>query len=121
MIGAKRFKTQDVHTTYKAAYSETFEWETILEDNLYQYLNLHQTAYNCPITVAMGAILPLVAALAGPDTRIAVRKSHQIPLNTYVLCVTDPGGGKTFAVEHFIDPVMKEILKKHKVTIGTWK
>ena len=100
----KRFKANMVSDLYRQVYSCKFSWDQILDANVNEYFQYFSKAYNCPMTNCVGCIFPLVAAICGPDTKVQVIADHyKIPLNTYLMLITAPGGGKSVLWKHIIE------------------
>lgn len=115
---AKRFKADSVMELYRTAYKSTFNWADILPVPLFRYLQLFSIEKNCPITVSMGSLIPLVAAVCGPNTTMLVRgPSYKQPLNTYMFIVSAPGGGKSVAFANIINEVATQIKKEKDLNI----
>jgi hypothetical protein len=75
-------------------------------------------ATNCPITLAIGGLLPLTAAVLGPQTKLEIRKRHLEPLNTFAISVCAPGGGKSVAYDAIINSSLDHIHQEHGVSLG---
>ena len=100
----RRFKQSSIARLYKDTYEHKYLWPTLLEEPLSSYLTMFSVAKNCPATVSMGCLLPLTAAVCGPEAEVCLEGSeYSIPLNTYAMTVMAPGGGKSTAFENFIE------------------
>ncbi|CAC5410031.1 unnamed protein product [Mytilus coruscus] len=61
----------------------------------------------------MPALLSMTASICGPKTKVEGQgKAFNTTLNSYLIAVCDPGGGKTVTYDTVIEPVMDEILTK---------
>lgn len=115
---AKRFKATCINDVYHKAYSNKFRWNEILEHDLSEFFAMFAQCYNCPITIAMGSVLPLIACLCGPECSMEVRGStYRVPLNTYSIIVSAPGGGKSVSFDKIVSPTARLIEEKHQVKI----
>ena len=109
----------DVFRTYKSSYKNKIPWCDILHPQLSRWLNIFQNARNCSVNLTMGCLLSLVPALCGPNTKVQTNDgSFQSPINTYLIAVCDPGGGKTNTFNHVLEPVFEDFLEKKKVPLN---
>ena len=93
-----------------------FRWEDILGPTLKDFLEYYKVAYNCPIGLAVCALLAMTSSVCGPKTRTQV-VNYTMPLNTFSLCVCAPGGGKSVAFEKIVCEPCESILKEFGVSI----
>lgn len=116
---AKRFKAVCVKNVYQAAYECKFLWDTMLPEELSAYFCKFEHAFNCPIAVSLPSTLTLIAALAGPKTRMQIREQNfDVPLNTYSFVIASPGGGKSSAFSKIVEPVLEAVENDLGATIG---
>ena len=110
-----RISSSDVFKIYKNSYKNKFCWEDILDHDSLQWLRMYNQATNSNFNLAFGSMVSTTAALCGPKTMISNRDgSFQQSFNTYILNVSDPGGGKTTTYEHFVIPCMEMFQDKTK-------
>lgn len=118
-----KFKTEDVFSTYKSAYKLKIPWNEVLAPELFEFLTLYQKAYNCPLDLAMGSMLPLAAAMCGPDSKVESHDaSFSSTLNCYLIAVCDPGGGKSNTFTRISEPVLQNYREKmgHSLELETY-
>ena len=95
-IFGKKFRDR----IYSRAYSRQYDWENIIKaPKLLEYLDLKSKEICTPITASMAQIIPMVSALVGPKTKIDT-SSGEMVLNTYIMFIVKPGGGKSPAFNH---------------------
>ena len=94
----------------------TFHWEEIIGQNLKEYVHLTQVAFNCPITLAISAWIPMTAAMCGAHTRVYAI-NYNMPLNTYTMAVWAPRGGKLAAFTHFVCDPADQVMNGYGVTV----
>jgi hypothetical protein len=108
-----------VFKTYKTSYRNKIPWNYILEEPFYNWLLTFQNATNCSINLTMGCLLSLIPSITGPNTLIQSNDaSFQSPLNTYLVAVCDPGGGKTNTFNHVLEPVYQYFLEKKQIPLN---
>lgn len=108
-MAAKRCNSRQVNDFYKQAYREIYDWHSILNEGFYSYVDIISKAFNCPITTLMSGIIPLKAALGGPLTKMMIRDTFSIPLNTFVTAVVAPGRAKSY-VYSIISEVAEQLM-----------
>lgn len=113
-MSAKRIKNKDLKRVYRQAYKQTFNWQQILPDDIYTFMDHFDKAKGCPLTLMMGALVPLTASVCGPDTRIC-----DSVLNNYIFNVCNPGGGKTNTYLHVIRPIIDALKDTKKIALAT--
>ena len=105
----------DIFKTYKQAYNATIPWEDILPPDFVRWLTIFEKATNCSKTLTMSCLIPLTSSMCGPDTKITLKDStFSSSLNSFVLSVCDPGGGKSNTFSHVVEPVLDD----YKVSTG---
>lgn len=110
MATPKKFKPADVGRLFKDSYRQSFEWNVLLPGEVHEYLDLLEKSKGCPMTLTMGALLSLTASLSGTKTSLETKDgAFTTPLNTYTLCICDPGGGKSTTYDHVICPILERI------------
>ena len=62
MAAGKKLNDGCVGRVYKQAYKEKFNWDNVLPDTMFQYLDPLAKARPCPISPAMGSLLPISLA-----------------------------------------------------------
>ena len=115
MSNSKELNPSDVLKTYKTGYRIKFPWEEILSEDFGRWMGIFDKATNCSQPMVMSALLPIIATLCGPNTVIQnSRGSFKTSLNTYVIIVCDPSGGKS----NTFSRILKPILQYYKETTG---
>lgn len=118
MSPPKKFKTSHVARLYKDSYRQAFDWASLLPPKIYRYLDILEKSKGCPLTLSIGALLPLTATLCGTKCSITTKPgAFSSPLNTYSLCICDPGGGKSATYDYVISPVVDRMLSEHGLRI----
>ena len=87
----------------------------LINDNLHEYLELTKVAFNCPIALAVGALLPLTASMCGPDTSVKA-VNYSIPLNTFSASLCTSDGAKS-AFEHFVCDAAEQEFSDHGINV----
>ena len=106
----KRFKEMCVWDIFRNSFEAKYRWEEIMSPQMYNFYDLFQKAYSCPIGVSFPTTLALVAAICGPETRMEIREDNFIvPLNLYNFIVSTPGGGKSVAYSKIVEPCLDMI------------
>lgn len=112
-MASKRIHEKDIFETYKASYRIKFDWTAILPDNIREWLNTFEKATNCPKALVMSALISMTACLTGPKTEVKSNDSYKTSMNTFLIAVCDPGGGKSTTFDRVISPVMETIEQKY--------
>ena len=112
--GSRKFGSRQCDPLYKKAYRLEFSWNEIISSNLEEYLNLTSVALNCPISLAVGALLPVTSAFCGPDTRVQA-VNYSMPLNTFSISVCAPGGGKSAAFKHLVCDATEKVFDDYGI------
>ena len=115
-VGANKFGSKQCETLYKKCYRMTFRWEEIIGQNLEEYVDLTRVAFNSPITLAISALIPMTAAMCGPNTRVNAI-NYSMPLNTYTMAVCTPGGGKSAVFKHFVCDPADQVTNEYGVNV----
>ena len=77
-MSAKKLSEAGVCKVYKQAFKEQFRWDEILPDSIFKFLDVLAKARACPVTLAMGSLLPLTLCLMGPKARICVSGAEHL-------------------------------------------
>ena len=105
----------DVHDVYRKAYKIAYNWGNILSDDAMDFLELFERAPNCSVNLTMSALLLLVGTIWGPHTAIECQQgAFKSTLNTFLMSVCDPGGGKSITYDRVIAPVIQDFMSEHK-------
>lgn len=95
---------------YEKMFNIQFNWEKWLDENIYRYHDLTFKAFNCPITLQMGLILPFVSSLLGPKTKANFFCTPSV-LNTFWINVAASGTGKSQCRQRFISGPLEYIMQ----------
>ena len=108
----KKIDDKDIFQTYRASYKVKFPWNTILDDDISTWLSSFENGTNCPRNLVISALVSLTSTICGPKTFVTSNESFRQSLNTFLIAVCDPGGGKSNTFDKVISPVMEVIEKK---------
>ena len=117
-MSAKKLSEAGVCKVYKQAFKEQFRWDEILPDSIFKFLDVLAKARSCPVTLAMGSLLPLTSCLMGPKARICVSGDYGSPLNIYAMSVSAPGGGKSSTYGNIISPVVEHVTANFAINVA---
>jgi len=99
----------EVEDTYSTSYQYDLEFERVLAPNFHKYMLSFSKAYNCSLPVSIGTLLPLVACLAGPNTKLEWTQNMYSPLNLYFINVLKSGGGKSNVFKYIVEESIRAI------------
>lgn len=92
--------------TYQAAYGTYVDWKSYLYEDVFNFMDTYQRGQNVSMHLSLPALFSLTSCICGPKSRIEGQgKSFSTCLNTYLIAICDPGGGKTVTFEKVIEPV----------------
>ena len=66
----------------------------------------------------MASLLGMTGSLCGPGCTVSSNETYKTTLNTYLIAVCDPGGGKSNTFDRIINPVMDIVEQKHGHSIA---
>ena len=120
---AKRSRTANEGTSVRKQGKELgIPWEDICPAQISDWLDMFSKAHNTTREIPLASILPTVACLMGQSTIKVGCRIKAESVNLFVICLCDPGAGKSPAFKHgCAQPLRLRQLKAtpgHKVIIG---
>lgn len=110
---SRKFSEEDAFMTYQAAYSTNVDWNSFIDEEVFTFLDIYQKGLNVSMNLSIPALFSLTSSLCGPHSRIEGQgKSFSTSLNSYLIAICDPGGGKTVTFEKIIEPVTQKIFQE---------
>ena len=104
----------DIHDIYRKAYKIAYNWGNILSDDAMDF----ERATNCSVNLTMSTLLPMVEPICGPHTAIECQQeAFKSTLNTFLMSVCNPGGGKCTTYDRVIAPVFQDFMYVTGLTI----
>lgn len=91
---------------------------SVLDETFVRWLDLFEKATNCSKSLVLSSVIALASALCGPNTKVTTRDgSFSNSLNTFLIAVCDPGGGKSNTFDRVIQPVLDNTCKRHGLNL----
>lgn len=110
---SRKFSEEDTFMTYQAAYGTYVDWKSYLYEDVFNFMDTYQRGQNVSMHLSLPALFSLTSCICGPKSRIEGQgKSFSTCLNTYLIAICDPGGGKTVTFEKVFEPVTQAIYQE---------
>lgn len=98
---AKRSRTAtETSSVRKQGKEVSIPWEEICPTLISEWLDTFSKANNTTRDILVASVLPTVACLMGPSTVKVDCRMRAETINLYMICLCDPGAGKSPAFQH---------------------
>ena len=108
-----KMPSYNAFTLYEDACEIKYEWEKLLEDEVYEYHRLLHLATNSPISLQMGILLPFITACAGPKC-FGLCQTEETVLNMFTINVAASGVGKSRTRQRLVSNSIQYMLDNVK-------
>ena len=79
----------------KTANDIPFPWKEVMPVEIYNWLETLAKAHNTKEEFIFIGMLAATAAIMGPLAHVKVRETYQEPMSLFLICIADPGSGKS--------------------------
>ena len=116
---AKRSRTEDKQSAVcKQGKEHSIPWRDVCPDQISDWLDIFGKAHNTTREILLASILPTVASLMGPSKIKAESKIYAESVNLLMVCLCDPGAGKSPAFQKgCFEPVRLHVEEKKKISL----
>ena len=116
---AKRSRTEDLQSAVcKQGKEHSIPWKDVCPDQISDWLDVFGKAHNTTREILLASIFPTVASLMGPSKIKAESKINAESVNLCMICLCDPGAGKSPAFQKgCFEPVRLHVEEKKKISL----
>lgn len=115
---AKRSRTEDLQSTVcKKGKEHSIPWKDVCPDQISDWLDVFGKAHNTTREILLASILPPVASLMGPSKIKAESKINAESVNLLMICLCDPGAGKSPAFQKGCFEPVSHVEEKKKISL----